>query len=98
MNGVITWEQTEKEHYQASVERSTFSIATRDHDGIAPYTFGMYDSVGAPIALIDSNDDEYPEEINREIVELWTVVNTSAAEVLSFLERALHDLDRLPPF
>jgi hypothetical protein len=98
MDGVIDWPEVGPERYQTSVERSSFMVGTRDSDGIGPYVFGMYNSQGTPVAIIDSADEDYPQGVRVQISELYTLVSTSAAQVMNFLDRALKELEDLPPF
>jgi hypothetical protein len=98
MSRDLEWERTGKEEYTLSTGRSSYTVATRDQDGQEPYVFGMYDSQGVPVAVFDSSDPEYPADIRGQIRELWTVVNTSAAQVAKFLDDALKELQDLPPF
>lgn len=95
--GVIRWNRAADEQFNASLNRTSYSIQTRDGDGQPPYLFIGYDSDGIEVMRIDSAD----LEISEEVAGLYGTIRDLVInrDVIAFLDSELIDLaDDEPPF
>ena len=90
----IRWdERVFDQLFCTSVAKSTFAIE-RGHRNIADlFAFEMYDSAGALVARVTTNDERYPESIREEIRILWHTVDVRASHLVSLLDEALDTLE-----
>ena len=97
--GVIRWNRAADEQFNASLNRTSYSIQTLDGDGQPPHLFIGYDSDGIEVMRINSADLEL--EISEEVAGLYGTIRDLVInrDVIAFLDSALIDLaDDEPPF
>ena len=98
LDGKIRWERLDGQVFEASAQRASFTIRPRDGDGIEPFVLDMYDSHGTLVTSILTSDDEYPDIIRGQIRELYVLISTSAAQIVTYLDGVISDLEDRPPF
>ncbi|MFC8454608.1 hypothetical protein [Kitasatospora sp. NPDC057223] len=97
----IEWESaTNNRHvpgrYSASIADATFSIWSKDGDGLHPYIFEMYNGEGDQVGLVRSRpvDSAVDQEMNDLIQELHQAAHRNATNIDAFLDHLIEELER----
>ena len=101
MAGTIEWSRADDiapDAISTSVPSISVSIHSSDNDGLQPFVLNLYDQEGRLVTSVSSNSDDYPDEVGEQIAELWTVIHTSAGQIVTYLDRAIAELGDEPPF
>ena len=91
--GTVSWETLREGVYSTSLGNSSFTLESRDVDGIEPYVLQMHDAAGAPVFSVTTTDDDYSLVTRSNIRELYLMIRTSTAQVINLLDGALTELE-----